>query len=76
MTDWGCEGITMDQKRMIMIDEESFKDKALEIVHDMNDKGGPHISLTAMLAFIELQQKLFYPEKESKEKESEKKEQE
>ena len=66
----------MDQKRMIMIDEKSFKDKALEIVQDMNDKGGPHLSLTAMLAFIELQKKLFYPEKESKEKESEKKEQE
>lgn len=52
----------MEPKKVIRIDEESFKDKALEIIQDMHDKGGPHLPLVAMLAFIELQQKLFYPQ--------------
>lgn len=61
----------MEPKRVIMIDEESFRDKAPEIVQDMHDKGGPHLSLTAMLAFIELQQKLFYPQETPKKTEQE-----
>lgn len=71
MTIWGCEEVAMEPKRVIMIDEESFKDKALEIVQDMHDKGGPHLPLVAMMAFIELQHKLFYPQETPKKTEQE-----
>lgn len=61
----------MEPKNVIMIDEESFQDKALEIVKDMGDKGGPHLSIVAILALAELQRKLFYPQKVSEETEQE-----
>lgn len=61
----------MEPKRVIMIDEESFKEKALEIIESMHDKGGPHLPLVAILAFVELQKKLFYPKEVSEETEQE-----
>ena len=61
----------MEQKRVIMIDEESFKAKALEVIEDLGDNGGPHIALTAILGFAQLQNKLFHPKEELEETEQE-----
>ena len=54
--------------KVITIDEESFKDKTLEVINSMVDNGGPHIGIVAILAFIELRHKLFHPQEESEEK--------
>lgn len=61
----------MEPKRVIMIDEETFKDRTLEIVKSMHDKGGPHLPLVAILAFAQLQNKLFYSQEVSEETEQE-----
>lgn len=61
----------MEQKKVIVIDEESFKAKALEVIEDMGDNGGPHIALTAILGFTLLQKELFHPQKELEEAEQE-----
>lgn len=61
----------MEPKKVIMIDEESFMDRALEVIKGMGEKGGPHLVLAAILAFVELQKKLFYPQEVSEETEQE-----
>lgn len=61
----------MEQKRVVVIDEESFQDKALEIMKDMGDNGGPHLSFVAALGFAKLQRELFHPQKELEETEQE-----
>ena len=76
MTDWGCEEKSMKENRVITIDEEIFRTKAFEVMDQLIDDGLATVGLVSTLIFLMLQKKLFYPEKESKEKESEKKEQE
>lgn len=66
----------MKENRVITIDEEIFRTKAFEVMDQLIDDGVATVGLVSALIFPMLQKKLFYPEKESKEKESEKKEQE
>ena len=61
----------MEEKKVIMIDEASFRDKTLEIIKDMADKGGPHLAIATILGFAKLQNELFYPKEELEETEQE-----
>ena len=70
-TGLACEEETMKENRVITIDEEIFKTKAFEVVDKLVDDGAATVAFTAALLFPLLQKKLFYPEKESEEKEQE-----
>jgi len=61
----------MEQKRAILIDEESFRTKAFEVMDELVDKGAIAAGFSAALIFPLLQQKLFNPEKESEKTEQE-----
>ena len=61
----------MKENRVITIDEEIFRTKAFEVMDELVDANAATISLVAAVIFPVLQKKLFYPEKESKEKEQE-----
>lgn len=61
----------MKENRVITIDEEIFRTKAFEVIDELIDADAVNISLTAAIIFPMLQKKLFYPEKESEEKEQE-----
>ena len=61
----------MGQNNVIMIDEESFKNKAFEVMKSMIDKGDLHLSFAATIAFAELHCKLFHPQEALKETEQE-----
>lgn len=63
--------VNMEQKKVVVIDEESFQAKALEVIEDLADKGGPNLSFTAILGFVELQHRLFHPKEELEETEQE-----
>lgn len=61
----------MESKRVIMIDEESFRGKTFEVIDHMHDDGGLGIALVAVLAFAQLQSKLFHPQEVPEETEQE-----
>lgn len=61
----------MKENRVITIDEKIFRTKAFEVMDELIDANATTISLASAIAFPLLQKKLFYPEKESKEKEQE-----
>lgn len=61
----------MKENRVITIDEEIFRVKAFEVMDKLINDGAANVGLVAALIFPMLQQKLFYPEKESEKKEQE-----
>ena len=61
----------MEPKNVIMIDMESFRAKAFEVMDKLIDDGAIAMSFAAAVVFPLLQEKLFYPEKESEKTEQE-----
>lgn len=61
----------MKENRVITIDEEIFRTKAFEVMDELIDANAATMSFIAAIVFPMLQQKLFYPEKESEKKEQE-----
>lgn len=61
----------MKENRVITIDEEIFKTKAFEVMDELIHADAATMSLISAITFPMLQKKLFYPEKESEEKEQE-----
>ena len=61
----------MEQKNVIMIDEESFRTKAFEVIDKLVDDGAIAVGLTAAIVFPLLQRRLFYPQEAPKETEQE-----
>lgn len=61
----------MRENRVITINEEDFAAKAFEVLDKLIDDGAPAMGILSSIIFPMLQNKLFYPEKESEEKEQE-----
>jgi rRNA maturation protein Rpf1 len=55
------------EKRVIIIDEDSFNAKAIKVIDQMTEDGGPRIGLTSTLFAAKLRKELF-SEEESKER--------
>ena len=52
----------MEEKRVIVIDEESFREKTLEVIDYFMKNAGPSTALAAALVFAKLHSKLFKSE--------------